>query len=95
MLTAQKIKQVKKELRRGVPQGEIKNQLMKEGYSTEEVNKIFKPHQYDMRGCYFFSATVFFSAGVWFFSLLLIAGSAVMFSMYYMEKQKIKKEKSL
>lgn len=94
MLTEEKIKQVKKELRSGVPQGEIKNQLLSEGYSEEEISSIFMPHQYDMRNWYLVFAIVFFIAGILFFSLFLVAASAVMFSVYYMERKKFDKERS-
>ena len=95
MLTEEKIKQVRKQLRSGVPQGEIKNELLNEGYSEEEISKAFVPHKYDMRSWYLVFGIVFFVAGVWFFTMLLIAASAVMFSLYYVERQKIKKERSL
>ncbi len=95
MLTEEKIRQVKKELRSGVPQGEIKNQLLSEGYSDEEINRLFKPHQYDMRSWYLIFSIVFFIAGIFFFSLFLVAASAVMFSVYYMERKKFDKERSL
>jgi len=95
MLTEEKIKEVRKELRSGVPQGEIKNRLLSEGYSDEEINKIFVPHTYDMRSWYLISGIIFFMAGIWFFAMLLITASAVMFSLYYVERQKISKERSL
>jgi hypothetical protein len=95
MLTEEKIKQVRKQLRSGVPQGEIKNELLNDGYSEEEISKIFVPHKYDMRSWYLIFGIVFFIAGVWFFTMLLIAASAVMFSLYYLERQKINKKRSL
>ncbi|HNU87847.1 MAG TPA: hypothetical protein PKJ94_06145 [Ferruginibacter sp.] len=82
---------MRKELRSGVPQGEIKNQLLSEGYSEEEINRIFTPHQYDMRNWYLIFAIVFFIAGILFFTLFLVAASAVMFSVYYMERKKFEK----
>ncbi len=91
MLSEEKIRQVRKELRSGVPQGEIKNQLLSEGYSEEEINRIFTPHQYDMRNWYLIFAIVFFIAGILFFTLFLVAASAVMFSVYYMERKKFEK----
>jgi hypothetical protein len=94
MLSEGKIRQVRKELRSGVPQGEIKNQLLSEGYSEEEVDKIFTPHKYDMRSWYLIFAIVFFIAGIWFFTMFLVVASAVMFSVYYMERKKFDKERS-
>lgn len=94
MLSEGKISQVRKELRSGVPQGEIKNQLLSEGYSEEEVDKIFTPHKYDMRSWYLIFAIVFFIAGIWFFTMFLVAASAIMFSAYYMERKKFDKKRS-
>ena len=95
MLTEEKIKEVRKELRSGVPKGEIKNRLLSEGYSEEEINKIFVPYIYDMRSWYLIFGIIFFMAGIWFFAMLLIAASAVLFSLYYVERQKISKGRSL
>lgn len=95
MLTEQKIKQIRKQLRSGMPQGEIKNELLNEGYSEEEISKAFVPHKYDMRSWYLISGIVFLVAGIWFFTMFLIAASALMFSLFYVERQKINKERSL
>lgn len=41
MITEEKRKQVKKQLRRGEPEGEIKNMLRKDGYTEDEINALF------------------------------------------------------
>ncbi len=94
MITEEKIKEVRKQLRSGIPLGEIKNDLTKEGYTDDDIDKVFVPHKPDMRSWYLFFAIIFFIAGIWIFSLLLIAASAVLFSLYYVEWQKTRKEKS-
>ena len=88
MITEEKIKQARKQLRSGIPQGEIKNELKAAGYTDEDIDKVFVPHKPDMRSWYLCFAIVFFIAGIWFFSMLLVAASAIMFSMYYVDKQK-------
>jgi DNA-binding CsgD family transcriptional regulator len=40
MLTDEKVKQVKKQLRSGMPQGEIENDLINQGYSNEEIQRM-------------------------------------------------------
>ena len=92
MITEEKIKQARKQLRSGIPQGEIKNDLKKEGYTDEDIDQVFVPYKPDMRSWYVFFAIAFFIAGIWFFSLLLIAASAIMFSIYYVERQKAGKK---
>ena len=88
MIPEEKIKRARKKLRGGEPEGEIRNNLRKEGYSEEEIDKIFVPHKPDMRGWYLWSSIIFFIGGIWFFSLLLIVAAAIMFSLYYAEQQK-------
>ncbi len=41
MITDERIKQIKKQLRTGEPQGEIKNKLRSEGYLEEDIEKVF------------------------------------------------------
>lgn len=48
-MTEEKVKEIKKMLRQGVPAGEIRETLTKEGYTKDEIYTVFKPHHYDMR----------------------------------------------
>lgn len=91
MITEEKIKEIRKQLRRGIPEGEIKRELFNAGYTEEDIAKIFLMPKADMRSWYFFFAVAFFVAGVWFFSVPLFAGSAIMLSLYYNEYVKKKK----
>ena len=94
MLTEEKIKAIKKELRNGVPEGEIKETLINEGYSKEDLDKIFTAHKYDMRSWYLVFAIIFLLMGLWAYlkhgSLLLLVFSALMFFQYYREIKRIK-----
>ncbi len=98
MLTEQKIKQVRKQLRSGVPQGELKNELLAEGYSEAELETIFKPHRPDMRSWYLVFAIVFFVVGFYNFitgsSYLFLIFAAAMFAVYYAERRRVKKTKA-
>ena len=95
MLTEEKIKQVRKQLSSGMPQGEIKNQLIQEGYSEEDLEKIFTPHRPDMRSWYLVFAIIFFVIG--FYNLvtgnryLFLVFAAAMFAVYYAERRRVKK----
>ncbi len=51
-MTAEKILLIKSKLKKGEPEGEIKEQLRKEGFSDKEINKAFLAHHYDMRMWY-------------------------------------------
>ena len=41
MITEEKIKQIRKQLSKGEPEGEIKNQLRNEGYTEDEIGALF------------------------------------------------------
>jgi uncharacterized membrane-anchored protein len=41
MITEEKIKQIRKQLSKGEPEGEIKNGLRKDGYTEEEIGALF------------------------------------------------------
>ena len=98
MLTEEKIKEVKKALRSGIPQDEIKNQLLNEGCTDAGIEKIFTPHQYDMRSWYLIFAIMFFVIGIYGAlvkeSFLFLLFSAAMFYVYHLEKEKHKKTAS-
>ena len=98
MLTGEKIKQVRKQLRSGIPQGEIKNELRAGGYTEADIEKIFTPHKPDMRSWYLIFTIVFFLIGAYTLitggSFLFLVFSAAMFSVYYVEKERVKKKSS-
>jgi hypothetical protein len=91
MITEEKIKELRKQLRRGIPEGEIKRDLVREGYTEEDIAKIFLLPKANMCSWYLFFAIIFIIAGSWFFSLLLFVASAIMFSLYYADNIKQKK----
>ena len=41
MITEERIKQIRKQLSKGEPEGEIKNGLRKDGYTEEEIASLF------------------------------------------------------
>ena len=41
MITEEKIKQIRKQLSKGEPEGEIKNGLRKDGYTEDEITALF------------------------------------------------------
>ena len=97
-MTATEISEIKKKLTRGIPEGEIKNEMKNQGYSDDEISEIFKPKLYDMRSWYLSFGIIFCIPGFWIFfsngSRLLLVASATMFIFYYFERQKIAKQRA-
>jgi hypothetical protein len=94
MITKDQIADVKKQLRKGVPAGEIKTQLIRDGHSPEDINKCFVAHKYDMSTWYLIFGIVFFIIGFGIFykngGILFFVFSAAMFVQYYLSEQKKK-----
>lgn len=95
MLTEEKIKKVRKQLRGGIPEGEIKSDLINEGYTQDEIDKIFKAYRPDMRTWLLVFAIIFLVAGVYNLisssGYLMLIFSGAMFVVYSLEVKRIKK----
>jgi hypothetical protein len=95
MLTPEKLLQLKKRIKSGYPEGELKSELQKEGLTQEEINEIFKPKPYDMRTWYLSFSILFFIGGMYvvlttggFFVLLFSVG---LFITYLAEVKRVNK----
>jgi hypothetical protein len=89
LITAEKIAEIKKKTKNGCPVGELKNELINEGYTKEDIAKYFEVHKADMRSWYLFFGSVFFIIGIWVIMkynnvLLLIAG-VILLLLYFKE----------
>lgn len=98
MITKEKIIATRKLLRKGIPEGEIKNQLLEEGFTQEDIKAVFAPHQYDMRSWLIVSAVIVLlialylsgrSGEIYFLPFIF---SGLLFYEYYRAGQKINKE---
>lgn len=49
MISNEKLKEIRKRMKSGEPAGELEETLRKEGYSQEDISKIFASKPYDMR----------------------------------------------
>jgi hypothetical protein len=96
MLTEEKIKEIRKLLRKGEPQGELMEKLKKEGYSEDDIANIFIVHKYDMRSWYLTFGFVFLFVGgcalLKYKSFLLLVFSALLFVQYSRETKRLKQE---
>jgi len=107
MVTDEKIKQIRKMLRGGEPHGEIIERLKAEGYSDEDISKVFAPHKYDMRSWYLTFSCMFLVVGLYLLiidqsiefqftnrSVLMLVFSGAMFVAYYKEGERLKRNRS-
>jgi hypothetical protein len=98
MLTEEKMKEIRQLLSKGVPEGELKNQLVSQGYTDQDIKKIFAPHKYDMRSWLLFFSIVIFFAALYFLitgtghPLVLLLLAVFLFYEYYMLNKKYKKD---
>ena len=93
MISNDKIKDIQKLLKSGYPEGELKNDLLKEGYTQEEIAKVFEAHKPDMRSWYLIFAILILLIGIYFagklISGLLLLSSAALFYQYYEANKKL------
>jgi hypothetical protein len=96
MNSEEKIKEIRKQLRGGVPEGEIREDLKEQGYSEEEINKFFVVHKYDMRSWYLAFAILLLLFSIWSFvnngGVIFFGLSALLFIAYFREIERIKKQ---
>jgi hypothetical protein len=96
MLKEEKIKEIRKLLRKGEPHGELMEKLKKEGYSEDDIAKIFIAHKYDMRSWYLTFGFVFLFVGGYallkYKSFLLLVFSALLFVQYMRETKRLKQK---
>ena len=95
MISEEKIKEVRKSLNRGEPEGEIRESLAREGYSKEDIDRVFEPKGYDMRSWYLFFGCLFLAGGLWLYlntgRVIGFSFSALLFVQYYRETARLKK----
>lgn len=95
MLDDKTIAHWRQKIDRGDPAGEIKEQLIAEGYSEMDIEKVFEPKGYDMRSWYLAFGIVFFCVGVYFYltigRLLGFGLSVGLFVSYYLEVKRLQK----
>jgi hypothetical protein len=95
MITEEKIQVFRKKLRRE-PQGEVKEQMLREGYSEEDIAKVFIPHKYDMRSWLMASGIFISLIGLFVLvktgGILLLILGGLLFLAYFREAARLKKE---
>jgi hypothetical protein len=92
LITSEKISEVKKKAKSGYPVGELKNELINEGYTKEDIAKCFEVHKADMGSWYLFFGVVFSFLCIWYFfeygRIILLGLPVIMFALYYKANKK-------
>ncbi len=95
MIPEEKISLIRRLLKKGEPEGEIREQLKQEGYSEKEIQEAFKPHQYDMRSWYLLFAILISLAGLFELvnggSFIILVLGGLLFLAYSNELKRLKK----
>lgn len=96
ILTEEKIAALKKQLKKGMPAGELMQSLKEEGYSEEEIKQVFTPKKYDMRSWYLVFGILFLLIGIVELlsnkRYLFLLFAAIMFAQYYREVKRVKSQ---
>jgi hypothetical protein len=89
LITAEKIAAIKKKTKNGYPVGELKNELINEGHTKEDIAKCFEVHKADMRSWYLFFGSTFFIVGIWLImqynNILLLVAGVILLLLYFKE----------
>jgi hypothetical protein len=89
LITAEKIAEVKRKTKNGYPVGELKNELITEGYTKEDIAKCFEVHKADMQSWYLFFGSVFFIVGIWLIiqynNILVLVAGVILLLFYFKE----------
>jgi hypothetical protein len=87
---------IRKKIKNGFPEGEIKMQLQKEGLTEEEIKEIFSGPKKDMRYWYLTWAIIILLLAIYMYlktglvSLLFFGFSGLLFYEYYKAQRKEK-----
>ena len=88
MISDEKIAAVRSKLKKGVPEGELRHELLEEGFADEEINKCFDGYRYSMKNWYLLFGILLIASYMWHYSLTVAAWGAVLLSLYFSEKIK-------
>jgi hypothetical protein len=93
LMTGDRIDKMRKQVKNGFHEGEIRMQLQKEGLSAEEIKEILTAPKADMRWWYLLSAILVLLLSIYVFSktgiisLLFFGLSGLLFYEYYKEQR--------
>ncbi|MBI5373328.1 MAG: hypothetical protein HZA79_14995 [Sphingobacteriales bacterium] len=95
MISEEKIRELHRQLKKGEPEGEIRERLKKEGHTPEEIQQVFKPQPYDMRSWYLVFGVLITIAGVYYVNslgglMILLLGLFLLYS-YIKETERLKR----
>ena len=93
-MTDEEKQKIRRKVRNGFPEGEIKNQLRKDGLTEEEIREVFTASKADMRSWYLVSAILLLLLAIYvviktgLISLLFFGLSGLLFYEYFKAQKK-------
>jgi hypothetical protein len=97
MISEQQIKFYRQQLRQGLPDGELKERLKQEGFTTEDIDAVFEPHHYDMRAWYLTFGIIITLLGLYLFlqtgGILIMGLGILLFVAYSFEIRRLERLK--
>jgi hypothetical protein len=95
MITEEQVGQFQKKLKRGAPDGEVREEMLKLGYTADDIGKVFRPKPYDMRSWYMSFGLLVTGAGLFLLitrqNFLILLLGVLLLMQYYREEQRIKR----
>lgn len=70
MITTQEIKHFKRQLKNGILAGEIKNNMLEQGFSKADIDKVFIANAANMKSWYLFFGCAFVLAAITFLTFI-------------------------
>lgn len=93
VMTKEKISEIKKSMRQGKSAEKLREELLKDGYSNEDIEKAFLSHRYFMRTWYQCLAVALFAIGAILYfnsrSALGIVFSLLLIAHFYSQNERL------
>lgn len=97
MISEEKIKELRQSIKNGVPAEEIRERMLRDGYTEEDIKLVLAPKQYDMRPWFFCAAVLCFLVAFYKVvthqkSFLMFAFAGVFYAFFEKERKRVAKE---
>lgn len=99
MISDEQIQFYQKQLKNGLPDGELRELMKKDGFTQEDIKAVFKPHHYDMRSWYLVFGILISLFGLYNYiqtgGLLILILGVLLLGAYYYEVKRLERFRNL